>query len=174
MSIRVLIVWPFNSQAGRDSDRQRYSSLLNLLTVHSPEELAALDWNPAVVDCVAEKLTAINSFTMATLRWQLPVVPLNWRLAPSTCCRLPDLSQGLNPLTSVWHAPMTLIRNCGDPHAGHNYNELGGCIARPVEPCRYRCRQLPRRACGSMCNRVGPTLLRLHGRECQPCSWESA
>jgi hypothetical protein len=59
------------------------SSLLNLLTVHSPEELAALDWNPAVVDCVAEKLPAINSFTMATRRWQLPLVPLNWSLAPS-------------------------------------------------------------------------------------------
>jgi hypothetical protein len=83
MIIRVLMVWPFNSQAGRDSDRHRFSSLLNLLTVHSPEELAALDWNPAVVDCVAEKLPAINSFTMATRRWQLPLVPLNWSLAPS-------------------------------------------------------------------------------------------
>jgi hypothetical protein len=83
MGIPVLMVWPFNPPSGRDSDRQRFSSLLNLLTIHSPEELAGVDWNPAVVDCVAEKLTAIDSFTMATRRWQLPVVPLNWSLAPS-------------------------------------------------------------------------------------------
>jgi hypothetical protein len=83
MGIPVLMVWPENSTAGRDSDRQRFSSLLNLLTVHSPEELVAVDWNPPVVDCVMEKLTAIDSFAMATRRWQLPVVPLNWSLAPA-------------------------------------------------------------------------------------------
>jgi hypothetical protein len=83
MGIPVLMVWPVNSQAGRDSDRQRFSSLLNLLTVHSPEELAVADWNPPVVNCVAEKLTAIDSFAAATRRWHLPVTPLNWSLAPS-------------------------------------------------------------------------------------------
>jgi hypothetical protein len=55
MGIAVLMLWPFNPPSGRDSDRQRLSSLLNLLTVHSPEELVSVDWNPAVVDCVAEK-----------------------------------------------------------------------------------------------------------------------
>jgi hypothetical protein len=83
MGIPVLMVWPVNSPVGRDSDRQRFSSLVNLLTVHAPEDLVAVDWNPPVVDCVAEKLTAIDSFAMATRRWQLPVKPLAWSLAPS-------------------------------------------------------------------------------------------
>ena len=83
MGIPVLMVWPVNSPAGRESDRQRFSSLLNLLTVYSPEELAAVDWNAPVVDCVTEKLTAIDSFVTATRRWQLPVVPLSWSLAAS-------------------------------------------------------------------------------------------
>jgi hypothetical protein len=89
MGIPVLMVWPVNSPAGRDSDRQRLSSLLNLLTVHTPEELAGVDWNPPVVDCVAEKLTAIDSFTTATRRWQLPVVPLTWSPAPSILLPVP-------------------------------------------------------------------------------------
>jgi hypothetical protein len=84
MGIPVVMVWPIGSAVNRLSDRQRFSSLLSLIKVHEPEELEAVDWNVQAVNCVAEKLAALDGFVAATLRWNLPYRPLGWELAPAS------------------------------------------------------------------------------------------
>lgn len=84
MGIPVVMVWPIGSVAGRSSDRQRFSSLLSMVEVYEPEELRCIDWNVKMVNCVKEKLAALDGFVRATRRWDLPYRPLGWTLAPAT------------------------------------------------------------------------------------------
>jgi hypothetical protein len=84
MGIPVVMVWPIGSAVNRLSDRQRFSSLLSLIKVHEPEELEAVDWNVQAVNCVTEKLAALDGFVAATRRWNLPYRPLGWELAPAS------------------------------------------------------------------------------------------
>ena len=80
MGIPVVMVWPIGPAANRSSDRQRFSSLLSLIKVHEPEELETIDWNVKTVNCVNEKLAALDGFVAATRRWNLPYRPLGWEL----------------------------------------------------------------------------------------------
>jgi hypothetical protein len=84
MGIPVVMVWPIGSVAGRSSDRQRFSSLLSLINVYEPEELASIDWSVKTVNCANEKLAALDGFVAATRRWRLPYRPLAWQLAPAS------------------------------------------------------------------------------------------
>jgi hypothetical protein len=84
MGIPVIMVWPINTAEGRQSDRQRFSSLLQLIPIHEPEELAAQSAPTAPADCTAPKLTALDSFARATSRWGIPCRPYDWEPAPSS------------------------------------------------------------------------------------------
>jgi hypothetical protein len=83
MGIPVVMVWPINPPAGRESDRQRFSSLVSMLPILEPEELASLDGDVQPVACTTQKLMAFDGFQRATRQWQLPPVPPAWGLAPS-------------------------------------------------------------------------------------------
>ena len=84
MGIPVVMVWPIGPSANRSSDRQRFSSLGSLIEVHEAEELEVIDWNVKTVNCVTEKLAALDGFVAATRRWNLPYRPLGWELAPAS------------------------------------------------------------------------------------------
>jgi len=83
MGIPVIAVWPINTAEGRQSDRQRFSSLARLIKIHEPEELATTTNPVAASSYVREKLIALDSFARATSRWAMPIRPLEWQLAPS-------------------------------------------------------------------------------------------
>jgi hypothetical protein len=85
MGIPVVMVWPIASPAGRESDRQRFSSLLKMINIVEPKDLGDVDWSAKPVDCVVEKLTALESFAKATRRWGQPIVPMPWSPAPAAC-----------------------------------------------------------------------------------------
>ncbi len=84
MGIPVIMVWPINTPEGRKSDQQRFSSLLQLIPIREPEELAAQSAPTSPADCTHAKLTALDSFARATARWGTPYRPHGWQLAPSS------------------------------------------------------------------------------------------
>lgn len=84
MGIPVVMVWPPNPPAGRESDRQRLSSLGAMIPILEPAQLAGLDPAAATVPGSAGKLRALDSFALATARWRLQPRPLAWSLAPAS------------------------------------------------------------------------------------------
>jgi hypothetical protein len=84
MGIPVVMVWPPNPPAGRESDRQRFSSLGAMMPILEPAQLADLDPAAATVPGSAGKLRALDSFALATGRWRLQPRPLAWSLAPAS------------------------------------------------------------------------------------------
>ncbi len=83
MGIPVIAAWPINTAEGRQSDRQRFSSLSKLINIYEPEELASATNPIASSGFVHEKLIALDSFARATSKWAMPLRHLEWQLAPS-------------------------------------------------------------------------------------------
>jgi hypothetical protein len=85
MCIPVVMIYPINSDNGHKSDRERLSSLAELTTIHMPDAatLKRVDWHPAPRLVGQAKLLALTGFAQATARWNRPLLPLPWSLAPA-------------------------------------------------------------------------------------------
>lgn len=65
MGIPVVMVYPVNAPAGRQSDMERFSSLAQLVPIHEIEALGAIDWAPAMPDPGPIKLALIDRLSEA-------------------------------------------------------------------------------------------------------------
>lgn len=65
MGIPVVMVYPINTPAGRESDMERFSSLAQLLPIHEIEALDAIDWALALPAPGPIKLALIDQLAAA-------------------------------------------------------------------------------------------------------------
>lgn len=65
MGIPVVMVYPINTPAGRQSDMERFSSLAQLVPIHEIEALDVIDWAPALPDPGPIKLALIDQLAAA-------------------------------------------------------------------------------------------------------------
>lgn len=83
MGIPVVVFYPENDARGHQSDRERFSSLENLVPIHRFSEVDKVDWTPRPVDTSKLKLTILDSFFALTKRWPLPEPPPLAPIAPA-------------------------------------------------------------------------------------------
>jgi hypothetical protein len=72
MGIPVVMFYPENSEAGHASDMERFSSLADLVPIHTAGQ-DGIDWAPSPVAVGRLKLDLVTRFQSATARWNLPV-----------------------------------------------------------------------------------------------------
>ena len=82
MGIPVVVFYPLNSDAGRASDRERYSALDGLVRVYRFEEIDNVDWRPEAIDASDLKLQILDRFYKLAEQWRLPVAPPLGPIAP--------------------------------------------------------------------------------------------
>ncbi|HVY85506.1 MAG TPA: capsular polysaccharide synthesis protein [Caulobacterales bacterium] len=84
MGAPVIMFHPPNNEHGRQSDRERFSSLADLIPIHDLDNLEAVDWSPQPLDLSAIKLRLLDQFFAMAGRWPLlprrPIGPI----APSS------------------------------------------------------------------------------------------
>jgi len=83
MGIPVVVFYPINDDFGHASDRERFSSLEQLVRVHRFDELDAVDWNPPPIDASETKLRIRERFYEMAARWRLAPPPGQAPLAPA-------------------------------------------------------------------------------------------
>jgi hypothetical protein len=69
MGIPVVVLYPPNSDAGRISDKQRFSSLSNIVRVFELGETSLIDWRGYCPDVADIKLRLVDAFFDGALRW---------------------------------------------------------------------------------------------------------
>ena len=75
MGIPVVVFYPHNTPAGHASDVERFSSLAELVPIHSLDSPSDVDWHPAPVDLSEQKLKVLERFFALVERWKLPERP---------------------------------------------------------------------------------------------------
>lgn len=90
MGIPVVVFYPPNEGARRDSDHQRFSSLADLIRVYDLTEARLVDWHGACPDVGEIKLALIDSFFAMAGRWGAVQTPLIEGIAPSSVLPVPD------------------------------------------------------------------------------------
>jgi Capsular polysaccharide synthesis protein/Polysaccharide pyruvyl transferase/Methyltransferase domain len=92
MGIPVVVFYPPNEGAQRDSDLERFSSLAELVRIFRPSEAALVDWQGYTPDVSALKLKIIDTFFTLAMRWRpLPGVRVAG-IAPSSALPVPTSS----------------------------------------------------------------------------------
>ena len=71
MGIPVIVFYPINEETAHESDRERFSSLENLLRVYRLEEIDSVNWKPKPVDVSKIKLQILDRFYEMAARWQI-------------------------------------------------------------------------------------------------------
>jgi hypothetical protein len=96
MGIPIAVFYPLNSEAGHASDRERFSSLEDLVPIHSFDRIQEVDWNPPVLPTAALKLQVLERFRSCLAAWPLPPVDFepDWVAAYS---ELPAPKGTVNP-----------------------------------------------------------------------------
>jgi hypothetical protein len=69
MGIPIVVFYPLNDEPAHASDRERFSSLEQLIPVHRLEETDAVDWSPRPVDVSEVKLRLLDRFYAMAARW---------------------------------------------------------------------------------------------------------
>jgi hypothetical protein len=80
MGIPVVVFYPLNDEAAHTSDRERFSSLEELVPVHRVDEIENINWKPEPIDVSDIKLDILDRFYEMSAQWAvkslLPVGPL--------------------------------------------------------------------------------------------------
>ena len=84
MGIPVVVFYPLNTESGHRSDCERFSSLEQLLPIHSLDEIDEVNWEPKALDVSQTKYEILTRFYEMTARWNLPPGAAIGPLAPST------------------------------------------------------------------------------------------
>lgn len=113
MGIPVIILYPLNNESGQISDKERFSSLSDIIRVYEPSEANLIDWRGSCPDVSSIKLRMIDAFFAATRRWGEPTTPSILGIAPSSILPVPDESSSY----SYFNDPERLERvaNAGAP-----------------------------------------------------------
>lgn len=69
MGIPVIVIYPPNDGEKHQSDRERFSSIAQLVRVYQQDEVGEIDWNGHTVDVGAIKLSIIDRFVEMAGRW---------------------------------------------------------------------------------------------------------
>lgn len=72
MGIPTIVFYPLNNGALSSSDRERFSSLADLMPVYDMHDLEDIDWNPVAPDMSEVKLNLLDRFYELAVRWRLP------------------------------------------------------------------------------------------------------
>jgi hypothetical protein len=83
MGIPVVVFYPINDETAHASDRERFSSLEDLVCLHRFEEVGNVDWNPKPVDVGEIKLEILDRLYEMAARWQTAPPPPIGPIAPS-------------------------------------------------------------------------------------------
>ena len=84
MGIPVVVIYPLNDAAAHMSDRERFSSLEELVRVYRFEEIEDVNWNPKPIDVSKTKLVILDRFYEMAARWALKPLPPVGPLAPAS------------------------------------------------------------------------------------------
>jgi hypothetical protein len=90
MGIPVIVIYPPNSEAGGVSDKERFSSLSDIVRVFELSEINLIDWRGYCPDVSNIKLRLVDSFFAETSKWgRLATASLDG-FAPAAALPLPD------------------------------------------------------------------------------------
>jgi hypothetical protein len=84
MGIPVVVFYPLNDRAGHISDRERFSSIEELLRIHRFDEIESVNWRPEPIDVSDTKLNILDRFYEMAAQWAVKPVPLTGPIAPSS------------------------------------------------------------------------------------------
>jgi hypothetical protein len=90
MGIPVVVFYPPNEGKASDSDRQRFSSLSDIVPVYNLAEAHLVDWGGACPDVGEIKLRLIDRFFEMAGRWGGLNTPKVEGIAPSSALPVPD------------------------------------------------------------------------------------
>lgn len=90
MGIPVVVFYPPNQGAARDSDLQRFSSLADLVPVHDLADARRVDWRGACPDVGGIKLSQIDRFLEMAGRWGKVGAPRLDGIAPPSALPVPE------------------------------------------------------------------------------------
>jgi hypothetical protein len=96
MGIPVVVFLPPNEGAAHQSDKERFSSLSELVRVFHPSEASFVDWRGYTPDVSALKLKLVDDFFAMAERWGHLKPPRVEGLAPSSALPVPSLSGPYN------------------------------------------------------------------------------
>jgi hypothetical protein len=90
MGIPVVVFYPPNEGAACQSDRERFSSLADIVRVHDLSEASLVDWHGSSPDIGEIKLALIDRFFVMAQRWGGIRTPTLSGIAPSSTLPVPD------------------------------------------------------------------------------------
>jgi hypothetical protein len=82
MGIPVVVFYPLNDMSAHISDRERFSSLEELVPIHRFDEIETVDWKPGPIDVSDLKLRIIDHFYQMAAQWLINPLPSIGPLAP--------------------------------------------------------------------------------------------
>jgi hypothetical protein len=89
MGIPVVVFYPLNDTAAHTSDRERFSSLDELVRVYRFDEIESVNWKPEPIDVSDRKLDILDRFYEMAARWAVrPLAPVG-PLAPASVLPTP-------------------------------------------------------------------------------------
>lgn len=90
MGIPVVVFYPPNEGKAHQSDRERFSSLSEIVRVFRPSEAQFADWRGSTPDVSALKLRLIDTFFAMAARWGSPKSPRVEGIAPASALPVPS------------------------------------------------------------------------------------
>jgi hypothetical protein len=84
MGIPIVVFYPLNNETAHASDRERFSSLEDLVHVHRLEQIDSVNWNPEPIDVSDIKLRLLDRFYEMAARWRVAPLPAIGPIAPSS------------------------------------------------------------------------------------------
>src|SRR5262249_30318207 len=100
MGIPVVVFYPLNDMAAHTSDRERFSSLEELVPIHRFDEIETVDWKPEPIDVSDLKLRIIDYFDEMAAQWLVNPLPSLGPLAPPSALPPPSTSE-LKPINGI-------------------------------------------------------------------------
>lgn len=96
MGIPVVVFYPPNEDAALQSDRERFSSLSELIRVFYPNEASLVDWRGYTTDVSLLKLKMIDTFFAMATRWGELRSPRVEGIAPASALPVPSPGDSYN------------------------------------------------------------------------------
>jgi capsular polysaccharide synthesis protein/methyltransferase family protein/polysaccharide pyruvyl transferase len=98
MGIPVVVFFPADQGAAHESDKERFSSLSELVRVFHLTQASLVDWRGYSPDVSALKLKLVDAFFAMAVRWGHPAPPRVAGIAPSSVLPVPSADDSRNYL----------------------------------------------------------------------------